>query len=91
MTVLKGMDKFQQEIKGGFKDSFIFYSETMGLRAGIVERPEDVIGEVDGVIISTDIGGFVEITALQILYNRPYQERLNFESHPNVPWPMPRG
>jgi amidase len=38
--MLKGFAKFRTEFNKGFRNSFIYYSESMGIRAGIVEEWE---------------------------------------------------
>ncbi len=53
---LKGIDKFHWEFNKGFKDSFIYYSETMGIRAGIVSEWEQYFEKFDFLVCPMSFG-----------------------------------
>jgi amidase len=54
--MLKGFKKFRKEFNKGFKNSFIYYSESMGIRAGIVDEWEQFFEEFDLLICPMSYG-----------------------------------
>ena len=54
--LLKGIDKFHRELNQGFKDSFIYYSETMGIRANIVSEWEKFFEKFDLLVCPMSFG-----------------------------------
>ena len=53
--MLKGFKKFRKEFNKGFKDSFIYYSESMGIRAGIVDEWEQFFEKFDLLDLSNEL------------------------------------
>ncbi|NIB40687.1 amidase [Pseudomaricurvus alkylphenolicus] len=54
--LLKGVKKFHSDLNTGFSDSFLGYSETMGLRAGITDEWETIFESFDLLICPVSYG-----------------------------------
>ena len=97
---LKGMDEFHWEFNKGFKDSFIHYSETMGIRAGIVNEWEQYFEKFDFLVCPMSIGPaykrcktgtpihYDEKEHTYIKYAWPYVACFNASGHPGMNLPL---
>ena len=54
--LLNGYKKYKKEMNKGFKDSFIYYSESMGIRAGIVDEWEQFFEKFDLLVCPMSYG-----------------------------------
>ena len=54
--LLNGYRKYKKEMNQGFKNSFIYYSESMGIRAGIVEEWEQFFEKFDLLVCPMSYG-----------------------------------
>ena len=98
--LLKGMDKFHRELNKGFKDSFIDYSETMGIRAGIVSEWEQYFEKFDLLICPmsfgpafkrSKIGTPINYDGKELIYMNyvwPYLACFNASGHPGISIPL---
>jgi len=98
-TIYRGMEKFTEEFKRGFKSSFINYSETMGLKAQITSEWERFLEDYDLLICPMSFGPSYtrrkagspisyEGKAMKYLdYAWPYVTCFNASGHPamNIP------
>lgn len=97
--VFKGFDSYQEELNQGFKDSFIYYSETMGMRARIVGEWERLFDSHDLLICPASFGpafkrckigtplSYDGKELVYIKYALPYVACFNASGHPamNIP------
>ncbi len=98
--LLKGIDKFHRELSKGFKDSFIDYSETMGIRAGIVSEWEHYFDKFDLLICPMGfgpafkrckIGTPINYDGKKLIYVNyvwPYLACFNASGHPGIDIPL---
>ncbi len=98
--LLKGMDKFQRELNKGFKNSFIDYSETMGIRAGIVSEWEQFFDKFDLLVCPISYGPAFKRCKIgtPIIYDNkkliyanytwPYLACFNASGHPGINIPL---
>ncbi len=98
--LLKGNNKFSHEFNQGFKNSFIYYSETMGIRAGIVQEWEQFFENHDLLICPVAfgpafkrcrIGTPIEYDGKRIIYSNytwPYLACFNASGHPSMNIPL---
>ncbi|MEM7102896.1 MAG: amidase [Bacteroidota bacterium] len=97
--LLKGLKKFKRELNGGFSDSFIFYSESMGIRAQVIGEWEQYFEKFDLLVCPTSFGPAFKrckigtpIThdgkkLIYVNYVWPYLACFNASGHPamNIP------
>jgi len=98
--LLKGFDKFHQELNKGFKNSFIYYSETMGIRAGIVSEWEQYFDKFDLLVCPMSFGpafkrckigtpiNYDGQTLTYVNYAWPYLACFNASGHPGINLPL---
>jgi amidase len=101
--LLNGFTKFRKEFNKGFKDSFIYYSETMGIRAGIVEEWEQFFESYDLLVCPMSYGPAHQRgkTGAAIHYDGkkfvyfdyawPYLSCFNASGHPGINIPLGLG
>jgi len=97
---LKGLDKFHWEFNKGFKDSFIHYSETMGIRASIVSEWEQYFEKFDFLVCPMSFGpaykrcktgtpiNFDGEEIAYVKYAWPYVACFNASGHPGMNLPL---
>jgi amidase len=98
--LLKGIDKFHQEFNKGFKNSFIHYSETMGIRAEIVSEWEQYFEKFDILVCPMSFGpafkrckigtpiNYDGKELIYINYAWPYLACFNASGHPGMNIPL---
>ena len=98
--LLNGIGKFQTELNQGFKNSFIHYSETMGIRAGIVSEWEQFFEKFDLLVCPASfgpafkrrkIGTPIEYDGKKLTYINyawPYLACFNASGHPGMNLPL---
>ncbi len=98
-TLLKGLTRYKQEYNQGFNLSFRNYSETMGIRAGIVEGWEKFFRKFDFLICPVafgtafkrcKLGSRISFENKELIYSNyvwPYVACFNASGHPamNIP------
>lgn len=101
--LLKGSDGFRSEFNGGFKDSFLYYSETMGLRARLVAEWESFFAQHDLLVCPMGFGPAFERCKTgapisydgkemaYIYYAWPYLACFNASGHPAMNIPLGLG
>ena len=102
-TLLKGLDKFKWELNKGFKHSLINYSETMGIRAGIVSEWEKYFEDFDILVCPMSygpafkrckIGTSITYESKRLIYVNyvwPYVGCFNASGHPAINIPLGMG
>jgi amidase len=97
--MLKGFKKFHKEFDRGFRDSFIYYSESMGIRARIVDEWEQFFESYDLLVCPMSYGPAykrcktgapIHYDGKELVYNDyawPYLTCFNASGHPamNIP------
>ncbi len=98
--LLKGIDRFHGELNKGFKDSFIHYSETIGIRAGIVSEWEHYFEKFDLLVCPMGFGpafkrckigtpiNYDGKELIYIYYAWPYLACFNASGHPGINIPL---
>ena len=98
--LLKGVKLYNKEINNGFKDSFKYYSETMGIRAEIISEWETYFEKNDILICPTGFGPAFKRSKIgePIIYNGkkikyfdyvwPYLGCFNGSGHPCLTIPL---
>ena len=101
--LLKGLDKFKTEFNAGFKNDFLHYSHTMGLRAGVIAEWEAYFDEYDLLVCPMSFGPAFErcpigtpIThdgkqMIYVNYAWPYVACFNASGHPAMNIPLGLG
>jgi len=101
--LLNGFKKYKREMNKGFKDSFIYYSESMGIRAGIVDEWEQFFEKYDLLICPMSYGPAYKRgkTGAPIHYDGkkfvyldyawPYLTCFNASGHPGINIPLGLG
>jgi amidase len=101
--LLKGLDKFKAEFNAGFKNDFLHYSHTMGLRAGLVADWEAYFDDYDLLVCPMSFGPAFErcpigtpIThdgkqMIYVNYAWPYVACFNASGHPAMNIPLGLG
>ncbi len=99
-TLLKGMNRFQRDLNKGFRLSMINYSETMGIRAGIIAEWEKYFENVDLLICPVSFGHAFKRCKpgtpiacdgkdiVYINYTWPYTACFNASGHPGMNIPL---
>jgi amidase len=99
-TLLKGSRKFHQEFNRGFKNNLLYYSETMGIRAGITREWEQFFNAHDFLICPVGYGPAIKRcktgapipvedgTLPYIEYSWPYTGCFNASGHPALTIPL---
>lgn len=98
--LLKGINKYHRELNKGFKNSFIHYSETMGIRAGIVNEWEEYFEKFDLLVCPMSFGpafkrckigtpiNYDGKKLVYINYAWPYLACFNAGGHPCINIPL---
>ncbi len=98
--LLKGINKFHRELNKGFKNSFIDYSETMGIRAGIVNEWEEYFEKFDLLVCPMSFGpafkrckigtpiNYAGKKLIYVNYAWPYLACFNASGHPGMNIPL---
>ena len=98
--LLNGYNKYKKEMNKGFKDSFIYYSESMGIRAGIVGEWEQFFDRFDLLVCPMSYGPAYKRgkTGAPIHYDGkkfvyldyawPYLACFNASGHPGINIPL---
>lgn len=101
--LLKGFNKFKKEFNRGFRNSFIYYSESMGMRAGLVDEWEQFFESFDLLVCPmsygpaykrTKIGTPIFYDGKKIIYLDyawPYLTCFNASGHPGINIPLGLG
>ena len=97
---LKGMNRFQRDLNKGFRLSMINYSETMGIRAGIIAEWEKYFENIDLLICPVSFGHAFKRCKpgtpiacdgkdiVYINYTWPYTACFNASGHPGMNIPL---
>ena len=98
--MLKGFGQFQREFNNGFGGSFIYYSESMGIRSGIVHEWEQFFNDHDLLICPMSYGPAYKRCKtgepihydgkefVYLDYAWPYLTCFNASGHPGMNIPM---
>lgn len=98
--LFKGIDKFHWELNKGFKHSLINYSETMGIRAGVVSEWEQYFEKFDLLVCPMSFGpafkrckigtpiNYDGEKLIYINYAWPYVACFNASGHPGINIPL---
>ena len=99
-SLLKGFKKFGKEFKKGFQNSFIYYSESMGIRAGIVDEWEQFFEKHDLLVCPMSYGpaykrckqgdpiSYDGKKFVYLDYAWPFLTCFNASGHPGINIPM---
>ena len=101
--LLNGYKKYKREMNKGFKDSFIYYSESMGIRAGIVDEWEQFFEKYDLLVCPMSYGPAYKRSKtgapihydgkkfVYLDYAWPYLTCFNASGHPGINIPLGLG
>jgi amidase len=98
--MLNGFTKFKKELNKGFKNSFIYYSETMGIRAALVAEWEQFFERFDLLVCPMSYGPAIKRSKtgapihydgkklVYLDYAWPYLSCFNASGHPGINIPL---